>query len=159
MSHTIAICNLKSFASYIATGHLASAATKYTQLLHDERLCLPELYLQMPETAWQAKCHNNLKILLYSLSGNQSFKAIEEYFYLWYPGHLENSCLYKITTDEILLFFHLHKQLLLHYLAQYTDKVSEAVSITSDLENIFIKAGRKILHVHEKRQQDSLVKN
>jgi PAS domain S-box-containing protein len=131
----------------------------FTKLLKEEQLYLSETDKSLSDDVFHTKCLTNLQKFLKGLAAPLPFKALEEYFYLWYPHLPNNSCTYSLVTDTILSFFYIHKQLLLQYLPHYTPNVCEAVKIAGDFEKLLTKVERKVLHTHLQQQQDTLIKS
>ncbi|MDO1446852.1 PAS domain-containing protein [Rhodocytophaga aerolata] len=159
MLNTNVMYNLPSFASYVASIHLADISTNFTKVLKEKQLYLSETDKLLPEDIFNKRCLINLQKLLKGLATPKPSKALEEYFYLWYPHLPDNCCNYLLITDTILSFFHIHQQLLLQYLPYYTSDVSQAVNIAGDIGKLFANVERKVLHTHLQQQQDVLVKS
>ena len=150
------LIKLKNYASYLLTTGLEEIAAAYVQLARNQSASLLNFYDRLSEQELQALARQQITQFLDQVVKDQPLQAVEGLLDRWPGNKLREASSKGLHIEEILCFYTLHKESLLHVLPRYTQDVALAIRIVSQLDGLCKEAERCAFEAYVNLQQQAL---
>lgn len=128
---------LKRFGAFLLAHHLQEAAEANIKLARQAELPLLKLFSHMSEQELFTFSRQTLETFLQQLVEQNALENAKEVLLKWRSDTLPNIPRNGVATADLVLAYHVRKQLLLDYIHRYTTDVNTSVAIAKELDQFY----------------------
>ncbi|EMR02772.1 Chemotaxis regulator BdlA [Cesiribacter andamanensis AMV16] len=129
--------HLKRFGAYLLGHHLQEAAEVNLALARQAEMPLLTLFAHLSEQQLLEVVKENLAVFLHHLSEHSALEHALDALHNWRKDSLPTIPRAGVATADLILGYHVRKQVLLSFVERYTQQVPEAVAIARELDLLF----------------------
>ncbi|AHM58713.1 PAS domain-containing protein [Flammeovirgaceae bacterium 311] len=151
--------NLKRYGAYLLEHHLQEAAEVNIALARQTELPLLELFAHLSEQEFLSLVKESLETFFHQLTEQTALEHAKDTLLKWRKDTLPNIPRSGVATADLVLVYHVRKQLLLGFIDRYTSDVTEALAIARELDLFYalVEQFAFSLYVNLKEEEQGVV--
>jgi PAS domain S-box-containing protein len=134
--------HLKRLAAYMLENHLREASMASIALARKLEVPIMQLFAHMSEEELLAFTQESLQTFFQQLVAQTALQDAEQGLDQWRTDTLPNIPRGGVATADLVLVYHVRKQILLDFTARYTTDVSVALAIAKELDVFYAQLER-----------------
>ena len=129
--------HLRNFASYLLENHLEEVAKINIKFARQVDLPLLKVFAHLSEQEFTAFVKGTLETFFVQLIEQNALEHAKETLRKWRSDTLPNIPRAGVATADLVLVYHVRKQLLLGFIEDYTTDIKEALAIAKEIDLLY----------------------
>jgi PAS domain S-box-containing protein len=134
--------HLQRFAAFLLAHYVEEAANATISLARQVNLPLLELFANMPEDQFIALVQDSLKTFFQQLVEQQALEDAKDTLRQWRKDTLPHIPRSGVATADLVLVYHVRRQMMLSFVDRYTTEIREALAIAKELDLLYAEVER-----------------
>ena len=140
--------HLKEFAAFLLEHHLQEVAEANVQIAREVNLPLLKVFAHMSEQELLAFTKQSLETFLLQLVEQNALDYSKETLLKWRSDTLPHIPRSGVATSDLVLVYHVRKQILLKFIEHYTTDIKTSVSISRELDTFYSELEKFAFHLY-----------